>query len=178
MQSDFSCSKRTSETLLFLWFTTPTRCVRHDPWDRVNILEICFTHNQYDSRLSGKSPRLVKERSLHEIYFLGGYQQTTWIQKHDCFSIPSSITFRKKMVKIWPGFQPLTLPKFNMEPKNDGFQVRIFWGISEYHFRQAKKKSGEPKVECLKLLEAKNQKNMIVFLVGGWTNPFKNMPWS
>jgi len=54
-----------------------------------------------------------------------------------------------------------------MEPKNDGFQVRIFWGISEYHFRQAKKKSGEPKVECLKLLEAKNQKNMIVFLVGG-----------
>ena len=84
----------------------------------------------------------------------------------------------KKMVKIWPGFQPLTLPKFNMEPKNDGFQVRIFWGISEYHFRQAKKKSGEPKVECLKLLEAKNQKNMIVFLVGGWTNPFKNMPWS
>ena len=100
MQSDFACSKRTSETILFLWVTTPTRCVRHDPWDRVNIWEPSFTHNQYDSRLSGKSPKLVKERNLHETYFLGGYQQKTWIQKHDCFSTPPSITFKKRWWKF------------------------------------------------------------------------------
>ena len=67
----------------------------------------------------------------------------------------------KKMVKIWPGFQPLTLPKFNMEPKNDGFQVRIFWGISEYHFRQAKKFQVNQKLNVLNFWRPKTKKTWL-----------------